>query len=154
MADVHRSTFYTHYTDQFDLLQQVQIEVLDNIKLYIEQQNVHQTRFVTEQKLARILDYGKNNSALVAILLDENSGDYFQNAILDYVNLISLSNQDKLSDNIKNYIAFFCVSGTIGIIRQWLSNGMLESTAEIARLILTLCKNDINRVEWDSGSLQ
>ena len=34
-ADVNRTTFYTHYADQYDLLRQIEDELLQNLKAYI-----------------------------------------------------------------------------------------------------------------------
>ena len=34
-ADINRSTFYSHYTDQYDLMRKIQDELLDNIRDYL-----------------------------------------------------------------------------------------------------------------------
>ncbi|MFV0329672.1 MAG: TetR/AcrR family transcriptional regulator [Dysgonomonas sp.] len=140
VADVHRSTFYTHYKDQFDLLDQIQLEVLDNIKLNLEKQSFNDLRSITEQKLVKVLDYGKKNPRLVLVLLSDSSTETFRSAIVSYVNLISFSGKKNYSSEMKEYIASYCVSGTISIINQWLRNEMKESTTEIAHLIIQLTR--------------
>ena len=34
-ADINRSTFYTHYTDQYDLLRKIENELLDNVSAHL-----------------------------------------------------------------------------------------------------------------------
>lgn len=138
LADVHRSTFYAHYTDQYDLLRQLQSEVLDNIRRHIEKQGVNDTLPVTEQKLVSILEYGKHNSALIMALLSDSSDDTFRHNIMQLVNLIVFKHDDKTSERSREYIALFGVHGCIAIIQKWLQNGMEESTSEIAGLIMQL----------------
>jgi len=36
-ADVNRSTFYAHYTDQYDLLRKIEDEFLANIRDYLSE---------------------------------------------------------------------------------------------------------------------
>lgn len=36
MADVNRSTFYTHYLDKYDLLDQMENEKIDEIRSFIK----------------------------------------------------------------------------------------------------------------------
>lgn len=140
VADVHRSTFYAHYTDQFDLLRQTQAEVLSNIRDYIEKQEVDADLPVSEQKLVSILEYGKKNSKLIMVLLGDNSDDSFQKDIMQMVNLYAFTNDMNIDSNLKEYITLFGVSGCVAIIQKWLQNGMVESTQTIAKLIMELNK--------------
>lgn len=138
LADVHRSTFYAHYADQYDLLRQLQKEVLTNILRYMEKQGVNDALPVTERKLVSILEYGKKNSRLIIALLGDSSDDTFQNDIMQLVNLIVFKNDTKTDEHSREYIALFGVHGCIAIIQKWLQNGMPESTTEIAKLIMQL----------------
>ncbi len=38
-ADINRATFYAHYTDQYDLLQRIENEIIDDINLYLSEYN-------------------------------------------------------------------------------------------------------------------
>lgn len=137
-ADVHRSTFYTHYTNQYDLLRQIQGEVLNNIRHYIDEQNGGETFPVTEKKLVSILDYGKKNSELIKVLLGDNSDGAFQKQIMELVNQVSYFAELKVDDETREYISLFGLNGCISIINKWLQTGMRESTAMIAELIVNL----------------
>ena len=140
-ADVHRSTFYTHYVDQYDLLKQIQVEVVANIRHYMEQQTVDTTHPVNEQKLIPILEYGKKNAALISVLLSENSDDTLENEIMQFVNFIPLTHLDQFDEQMKEYVVLFGVSGSMAILKKWLKNGMKESTESLAQLIIQLTEN-------------
>ena len=69
LADVNRSTFYAHYTDPYDLLGQVEAEVLENLRRFLKTQQMGERQPVSEPVLTRILDYVKENPALFKALL-------------------------------------------------------------------------------------
>lgn len=140
-ADVHRSTFYTHYTDQYDLLTQIQQEVLKNIQHYLEQHSVDSHHPVNKQKLIPILEYGKKNAALISVLLSENSDGMLETQIMQFVNFISLAHLDRFDESMKEYVVLFGISGSIAILKKWLENGMKESTESLAELIIELTEN-------------
>lgn len=138
VADVHRSTFYSHYKDQYDLLRQLQEEVLSNVGQHMNRQEVNETLPVTEQKLISILEYGKKNSELISVLLSDNSDDMFQKRIMEFVDLIPIPKNEGVSPRVREYIVLFGVSGTIEVIKRWLNNGAKESTKTLAHLIMQL----------------
>lgn len=141
VADVHRSTFYTHYTNQFDLLRQIQSEVLYNIRRYIDEQGEGETLSVTEQKLMAMLEYGKKNSELIEVLLGDNSDGSFQKQIMELVNQVTFYTELKVDEQTREYISLFGLNGCISIIKKWLQTGMRESTAMIAELVVNLTQH-------------
>ena len=138
MADVHRTTFYAHYTDQYDLLRKIKEEVIENIRQYLSEKKLVESVSVTEQNLIGILEYAKKNAKLAMALLRENGDDAFQKDIIELANWISLSQEIRADERTKEYISFFGVSGCIAILQKWLENGSEEPTAIIAQLILQL----------------
>lgn len=137
-ADVHRSTFYVHYTSPYDLLRQIQREVLDNIRRYIQEQDEEEALPVTQQKLVSILEYGKKNAQLIEMLLGDNSDGAFQALIMELVNQVTFYSDLTVDEATREYISIFGINGCISIIKKWLQNGMRESTERIAELIVQL----------------
>lgn len=138
VADVHRSTFYTHYTSQYDLLSQIQLEVLDNIRRSIDEQGKGEAFPMTAKKLVAILEYGRKNSELIKVLLGDNSDGTFQRQIMELVNQVSYFSELQVDEPTREYISLFGLNGCISIIKKWLENGMRESDAMIAELIMRL----------------
>ncbi len=135
IADVNRSTFYSHYTDQFDLLRQVENEVIDNLKNFLEQY-VDDRMPISEQQLKGILEYAKANADLFTVLLSENCDVAFQQDLMKLVELIPF--QYMAEDSVKEYLLTFAVTGCISILHKWLKEGTKESPEEMAKIVLQI----------------
>ena len=140
VADINRSTFYAHYTDQFDLLRQVQDEVIDNLKIFLDQY-VDDRMPITEQNLKGILEYAKANSDLFVVLLGENGDHAFHNDLMELVELIPF--QYKATENKKEYLLTFAITGCISILHKWLAEGREETPEEMANLVLKVIYNGL-----------
>ncbi len=140
-ADVHRSTFYTHYADQYDLLKQIQADVVQNIRHYMEQQSIDTKPPVSKQMLIPILEYGKKNADLISVLLSDNCDNTLEIEIMRFVNVISLAHLNRYDDQMKEYVIIFGVSGSMAILKEWLKNGTKQSTEALAELIIQLTEN-------------
>lgn len=77
MAGINRSTFYTLYKDQYDLLNK-----------YLKKQDFNHSNRISVQVLTRILDYFKDNFELFRALLSENCDFAFQKDILELAQVI------------------------------------------------------------------
>ncbi len=139
-ADVNRSTFYSHYTDQFDLLRQVEDEVMSNLKNYLEQY-VDDRMPITEQNLKGILEYAKANSDLFAVLLGENCDHAFHNDLMQLVKLIPF--QYNAADSKKEYLLTFAITGCISVLYKWLIEDRGETPEEMANLVLKVIYNGL-----------
>ena len=133
VADVNRSTFYAHYTDQFDLLRQVEGEVITNLKSFLDQY-VDDRMPITEQNLKGILEYAKNNADLFTVLLGEHSDHAFHNDLMELVKLIPF--QYSAEESIKEYLLTFAISGCISVLHKWLIEEREETPEEMAILVL------------------
>ena len=138
-ADINRSTFYAHYKDPYDLLYQMQNEILSNVKRYLEKQSYDaDDRPISFQVLKRILEYVKENADVFKILLSDNSDASFQMEIMKLSNLDLFQSKSKFSKRTHDYLAIFGATGCISILHKWLIDGMLESTTEISEFILKI----------------
>lgn len=139
-ADVNRSTFYAHYTDQFDLLRQIEDEVIYNLKVFLEQY-VDDRMPITEQNLKGILEYAKANSDLFVVLLGENVDYGFHNDLMELVELIPFQYDAEKSK--KEYLLTFAITGCISILYKWLVEGREETPEEMANLMLKVIYNGL-----------
>ena len=93
LADINRSTFYTHYRDAADLLNQIEAEVYENMKRHVEKQGYKEEALpVSQQMLTSILEYAKGNAELFKALLSENCDFAFQKSILELSEVLSSRN--------------------------------------------------------------
>lgn len=137
-AGINRSTFYVHYTDQYDLLKKVEQEVLDNLNKYLGKQDLSDERPISIQILIKVLDYVKENMELFKALLSENCDFTFQKDLVALAQIIS-SQQNQLFDlRTQEYIKIFGFTGTISMLQKWLNDGANESPAQMAEFIIQI----------------
>lgn len=75
-ADINRSTFYKYYGSQYDLLKEMEDDLLDEIE-----KNLSVTD-TTKNRLAQILDYIKSNMKFCKLLLNSNIDPDFPKRLL------------------------------------------------------------------------
>ena len=142
-ADINRSTFYTHYTDQYDLLHHIEEDVIANLRLYLEKQDYKNNPPLSAQVLNRILEYAKENADLFKVLLSENCDFAFQKKILELSQIVSSQYDKTLDVRTKEYIQIYGTTGSISIFHKWLQDGMIEPPAIITNLILQVSYHGI-----------
>lgn len=136
-ADLNRSTFYLHYTDQFALLEDIENEIIHTTFEYL--QNVS-PNLDTLTYIETFLNYVKKNVVIFETLLchQETSGfqDLFINKILEQLKANLPFN---CSDEIKSYIYSFLLYGCMHIIIDWINHDFDLPTASVSHLIFELC---------------
>lgn len=150
VADINRSTFYVHYTDQYDLLSKVEQEVLDNLNRYLSKQDLDENHPMSVQVLTRVLDYVKENVELFKALLSENCDFTFQKNLMELAQVISSQQNQSLDVKTQEYIKTFGFTGAISMLQKWLHNGMDESPAQMAELVIQITYYGINGLKKDA----
>ncbi|HBM80736.1 MAG: TetR-like C-terminal domain-containing protein [Clostridiales bacterium] len=143
-ADINRATFYAHYSDQYDLLHQIENNLIDDINRYLNSYGIENKWEVPIEMLEKILEYIKENSELFDMLLNSNGDIQFQQEITKVI-----GNQQLLPTNVSNslskadaeYIFLFFANGCIGVIKKWLKDGMKKPIKEMAELMLRVVIN-------------
>lgn len=138
-AGINRSTFYAHYTDLYDLLHQMEEDMLADF----------------QQALAPILDHGPEPPSFLQVIteiyrcLKENAdvctillGEYGDKAFA--TRLLSLGWESCLAAYSSHlwgatprqleYFYAFVSSGHIGLLQKWLEEGMTTSVEEMAKM--------------------
>ncbi len=136
-ADINRSTFYSHYADPYDLLHQIEKEVLSNVMQYLDDQ-IHEEQnpqFPTLQ-FTTILEYAKKNAVLFDVLLGENSNYVFQKDIMELSQLVSSQYNRPMDATVRKYLEAFVTTGMISVFKLWIQDGTKESPEYISNLLL------------------
>lgn len=136
LADVNRSTFYLYYKDIFDMVEQIETEMLADFSIAFEKLKIEGNNY--ENLLVfftYVFEFIQSNAELSKILLGPE-GDYsfiekFKNAIIQ-----SKPPFDESVSKIKiHYLRPFIISGCIGVIQQWLKDDMNVSQKDMAVII-------------------
>jgi len=145
-ADINRGTFYLHYKDKYDLLEQKEDEILNGFIIIVN--NIvenHPKNFILPANkeillhiFTNIYIFAKENADFMRVVLGANGDLNFQMKIRNtietrMVEAISI-NSDIEKMPIK-YLAPFASSAQLGIIQKWLKSGMKETPGELAAFV-------------------
>lgn len=151
MANINRGTFYLHYKDKYDFLEQSQNEVIEEMKNIIAPAcNEIKTLLSLNNEvdikpfLIELYTYlGKNSELLSAMLKCNNSLfiDEFKKMIQAYVGEI-ICNNKYINEKVKNkYLVEVIALIHIGVIEKWIDEGKVESPNEIATMLSVIINN-------------
>ena len=143
LAGINRSTFYVHFADPFDLLHQIEREVMDNLKSHLEKQDYQGNRPLSAQVLIRILEYAKDNAEVFKVLFSENCDFDFQKDIMDFSRIVSFQLNPKYDEGVRGYITVYGITGCISLLQKWLQDGMIEPPEKISDIFLQLLYHGI-----------
>ncbi len=147
-ADVNRGTFYSHYTDQFELYDEVVREFLEGCVSFtggIFMPFAHDRIKAT----ASVYRYVKENKDLAKVLLNGRSVfgfDRYNDTFNEIVHTVYLDEIKKNVPNVRfvDMVYQFVAIGNITLIKYWINTGMKETEEEMAVLALKLTMNGVN----------
>ena len=149
-AGVNRSTFYLHYENTRDLLEE-SVEYMNNhfltyfseqdrgesIDYRIQNDSKDDLMFISDEYLLPYLKYVRDNRHLYLTVIEKaKTLDMEKNYDRFFVNIISpIMDKFKIQENEKEYILSFYIQGIIGIVCQWLKEDCSMSDQQIADII-------------------
>ncbi|WP_240508098.1 TetR-like C-terminal domain-containing protein [Virgibacillus indicus] len=151
LADINRSTFYTHYSDHYDLLTQIEDELIEDMNMYLSAYNFEKEK-ETLQMTEKLLEYLATRKEECQTLLNKNADSSFQEKVKAvahrYImkNLIEANHLDK---SLSEYLSAFIVSGSIQMMKLWMEKGMEKSPKEMAEVIINLINKGVYGMSGD-----
>ncbi len=145
-AKVNRSTFYLHYENLYDLLEEtikylvddfISYFSIENITTQFKDCNLNDLNFIDEKYLYPYLSYIKEHQKVFSTVLSQPVTFSIENLF------------ERLFDNIFNpildrfgypkserkYVVMFYLNGITAITTEWLKNGCDKSVKEISAII-------------------
>ena len=145
LADVNRSTFYLYYKDIFDMVEQIETETIEDFIEAFGKLNKEKNNYTNLLSFyTYIFEYVQNNAGMCNILLvndvDSSFIEKFKNAIIQ-----TKPPFDESVPKIKiHFLRPFIISGFIGVVQQWLKDGLNVSPKSMAIIILEMTQNIAN----------
>lgn len=147
-ADINRGTFYLHYRDKFDLLEQTEDEIILEVENIILQANsLNLTDFNSIDKplpvLVTMFEYLKDNAALMRAIFGLGGDFAFMKRIRQTVEknlkLGFLAGIKAVNFLVPaDYLISYLLSAHFGVIQIWLQNGCRESPKDMAIILSKL----------------
>lgn len=154
-AGINRGTFYAHYDDVYDLLGQLEEEMLEDLRRALAPlMPMGEAPDDLAAVTAAVFQCLKDNSDLCTVTL----GDYGDKAFLN--RLLSLGRSACMSvysrcfsqatpQQLEYYYAF-ASSGCIGLLRKWMEEGMSTPAGEMARMAERLMRTGMGFLQDDA----
>ncbi|MBS7526886.1 TetR/AcrR family transcriptional regulator C-terminal domain-containing protein [Fusibacter paucivorans] len=148
-AGINRSTFYKHYGSQFEVLAEMEKEVLMGIEAELtDKKNALKDRSSTSQdNLTRIIQFIDQNLELFKMLVNSNVDPEFPVKLL-YLPIIKAQLENLMPENHAkvdpNYYYDFIVYGGYSILQRWINKEQREAPEEMARTMLQIFNNLID----------
>ena len=143
LADMSRSTFYLHYQDQYDLLEDIEKEVLENTFKNLHKLNSELTAI---ESITFFLQYVRKNKTVFSILLCQSETHSFQEGIMQSVQSYIQTILPEISDKLEeNYMYSFIMHGCLHVIIDWIYHDFNIPEEKLARFIYYACEHIVPR---------
>ncbi|MFD1849808.1 TetR/AcrR family transcriptional regulator [Oceanobacillus bengalensis] len=149
LADINRSTFYSHFSDQFDLLNQIEEEIIEDMNSYLSQYNFDKEE-ESLQMIEKILEYIISKHDICQTLLNENGDAAFQKRVMIVAQRFLMKNWkavNNINEDISEYLSTFLISGSIHVIKSWLDHGMDKAPKEMAEIINNFTNKGLSAIK-------
>lgn len=135
-ADVHRATFYAHYQDVYDLLEQLKGQIISELRAMIVGVPSHDYKDLYKA----IIDYIWNNPAyskMIIGLFDNQSFRKEINLILEEQYLKIWLFEDNITEITEDmrYLTAYNIGGCVSILSRWIETNFLCSKEKIYELL-------------------
>ena len=145
LADISRGTFYLHYRDVYDMVEQLQNEMFDRLNEIIDVCDKESPVERLNSILKAMLELLDENRELSKCLLSKNGDAVFTDRVKQQI--LTRCFQPIYDNRSFNpaidfkYFSNFIISGSVGVISECLETGSLDTPDEIAALLESLIKN-------------
>lgn len=155
IADLNRSTFYAHYTDAYDLLDNIKDEYMKNI---IDEVPMMALKYSdSDMVIKNILNYILDNKKLSKLLLGEKGEVTFQKRLMSIVYddlqemLLKIEN---VSDEQAKFISSYIITGSIGVLQNWIEDDFHQPVAIVSEVIGNLAKTIMISLNEESNVIE
>ncbi|MDD4077932.1 MAG: TetR/AcrR family transcriptional regulator [Bacilli bacterium] len=132
-ADINRGTFYLHYYDIYDLVEEMENECLEHIKKIVKKYSNPVDYY---KILINIIEYVKSEKRFFQSIFGKNGDISYINKLKEEMKKLFIQTNKAIpqkDESFQNAFASFIVSGGIGVFQEWLDQ---DCTPPIHNLIL------------------
>lgn len=149
VAGVNRSTFYLHYENTVDLLNETTKYILDSFLTYfsVDKQSItdkyancelQDLVFITPEYLTPYLTFIKENQRIFKTSLRHLGSmnfDKVYNKMFEFI-FNPVLDRFKFPEHEREYVLKFYLTGITAIVMEWLKNNCKEPIEDITRIII------------------
>lgn len=147
-ADVNRGTFYAHYKDVFDLLDQMEQALFQRLTQLLSSYSTQDLQKGLTPLLTDIFCFVRDDPVLRMAFLDQRTQDSFFRRLDQLIYEKCLADWRGLflpvDEQLWGCCLDFLVSGAVGLARGWMGRGFLEEPEQMAQLANRLILNGLS----------
>ena len=148
-AQINRGTFYLHFIDKFDLLDKIEQQLFTDLGVHIDELQSRYTSIQTfekdqEQIATTLFSFIEIQSPTLRIFLSDHgrAGFHlrFRNTFSEKVR-VNLEKNESFTANLTvpmEYFLTFITSAFLGLIEQWVQNGLDKTPQEMTALYVDI----------------
>ncbi|MBO4419536.1 MAG: TetR/AcrR family transcriptional regulator C-terminal domain-containing protein [Oscillospiraceae bacterium] len=131
-AGINRSTFYKYYGSQFDLLSEMEQDLLRSVETTL---SAHQD--YSENIVEQVMEYLEKDIEFVRLLLNSNVDPQFPEKLFSFepIRRKSLGLKAGMTEEEYEYYYCFILHGAYEMVHKWINKENREPPAWIASLI-------------------
>lgn len=147
LADINRGTFYLHYRDIYDMLSQIEAEMLNELDNIFKRFPDALLKNSPKPYISDIFQYIADNQTFCKMLLGPHGDMAFVEKLKRLVeekcfySLMEACPENELQSY--QYFASYTVAGCIGLLQNWMESGMKVSPQELAQVAEDMIQNGI-----------
>ena len=143
--DISRGTFYKYYKDVHDLVSQLENKVAHDFQAIVRKPVCNDIETYPRPLLIFLFDYVRANADISAVLLGKNGNREFVCSMRDILKGQAFKNFEEIvvleNPRLLGYYSAFVGDGCISMISNWLEHGMVESSEDMAEIIINMVPN-------------
>ncbi len=147
-ADLNRATFYLHYNNVFELLDELENEVAGSFSQMLEKIEIKQDRKWEYPVVGQICSFIVDNQRLCRCLLLNPRSDRFARKLTEIMKRKGMKVKEEMGlefDSVREeYIHQFIACGAMGMVKQWLLEGMPMSKEEMTDFVMLIIRPIFN----------
>lgn len=132
-ADVHRGTFYHHYTDAMDLKVQTERDIAEQLTEILSSVPQSKLEEGPYPLLVRVLEYLEEHREIAKMMASEYGAPWLLGELCAGISERCLGTQ--LFGEQLRYGSRFCAAGLREMLVSWIEDGMRMAPGEMARIM-------------------
>lgn len=147
-AELNRSTFYAHYNEPNDLLNEIETELLYATEEHLKKIG-NENDEGAHKYILSFLQYIKQNDKQFRTLLIDSADPEFrsrfmQQSIIQFIDNLRI----ELPKELEQYIFSYILNGSTGIIIQWIRSDYAVNENEIVNLLFSINQSALVNLDF------
>jgi len=148
LADVNRSTFYTHFIDKYDLLDKMENEKIDEIRSFLESSKNDDELKISVSQLRETMDFVINSigehldfyKLMFNLGKESNLHEKLYELLTGHLNHV-VNDNDKIGDIPFPYFMSYVSGAGLSLIRHWVEDENRISKEELIQHFYEIVNN-------------